>query len=104
MAYYFIIDRTKQGPFSLEELQQKDINRDTMVWIDGYPDWMPAGDIPELAPLLSSRPPAFKTFGMDTKIEIAAKEKEKSENVTAFLWTLAILAVLIFIVWRWFIF
>ena len=53
MEYWIIITEQQQGPYTLEELATKAIVRETPVWHDGMPDWMPAGDLPELASMLS---------------------------------------------------
>lgn len=52
MEYWIIINEQQQGPYTLEELATKAIVRETPVWHDGMPDWMPAGDLPELASML----------------------------------------------------
>lgn len=57
MEFYILINNLKQGPFSLEELANKNITPDTMVWAIGFPDWQPAKQVPELADLLSRLPP-----------------------------------------------
>lgn len=52
MNGYFYIDNTSKqqcGPFSLNELQSKDIRPETMVWHSGMADWSPAGTLAEFA-------------------------------------------------------
>lgn len=51
MKYYYIDDTSKQqyGPFTLQGLATKEINKDTLVWCAGMKDWMKAGHVPELA-------------------------------------------------------
>lgn len=50
---YFIIENEQQtGPFTLEELQQKGIKSDTLVWAEGMADWTPAWQVEELKALL----------------------------------------------------
>lgn len=57
MEYYLLMNGTKQGPFSLEEVYTKKISPSTMVWKTGMADWVMAKDMPELTDLLSSLPP-----------------------------------------------
>lgn len=56
MEYYFADGSDKRGPFTLEELRHQPINRDTLVWFTGQPNWKPASEIPELASLLDMPP------------------------------------------------
>ena len=51
---YFIIENNGQqaGPFSLEQLVQKAITPETLVWAQGMKDWTPAWKIAELKTVL----------------------------------------------------
>ncbi|GAA4453360.1 DUF4339 domain-containing protein [Rurimicrobium arvi] len=57
--YYLHESGSQQGPFSLEELKEKEISRDTPVWFDGLPDWTNAGYVDELKDLFVNTPPPF---------------------------------------------
>ena len=60
MKVYYIHQGTEQsGPFSIEELRQKNISKDTPVWYDDLPEWKKAGELPELNSLFISVPPPF---------------------------------------------
>ena len=60
MKIYFIHTGSEQtGPYTLEELKQKGINKDTPVWKEELPDWIKAGDLPELNILFAPAPPPF---------------------------------------------
>ena len=61
MDGYFIHDGNQQeGPFTVDELKEKSIRRDTPVWKKGLTDWTRAGDIPELKSLFENTPPPFQ--------------------------------------------
>ena len=53
-AYHAIINGQQRGPFSLGEmsamLSAGKITRDTYVWKQGLPDWIPASSLGELYP------------------------------------------------------
>ena len=71
MEYYYAEGSEKKGPFSLEELKQQAINRDTLIWYSGQPNWKPAFEIPELvslfgAPPLSDPPPVYRPVSSAT--------------------------------------
>ncbi|MBI5858842.1 MAG: DUF4339 domain-containing protein [Sphingobacteriales bacterium] len=60
MKKYFFSDGTaQQGPFTLEELQLKNIKADTPVWYDGLADWTTAGQVDELKDIIVHTPPPF---------------------------------------------
>lgn len=57
MDFYILIDNAKQGPFPVEELANRNITPNTMVWTIGFSNWKQAKDVPELSELLSNMPP-----------------------------------------------
>lgn len=61
MTYSVVLpDRTVRSQLGLAELgrltQQGVLTRETLVWCEGWPAWMPAGQVSELAPILGSAP------------------------------------------------
>lgn len=60
MKKYFYTDGTNTlGPFTLEELRNKNITRETKVWFQELGEWKPAGTIPELTDIFQLVPPAI---------------------------------------------
>jgi hypothetical protein len=58
MKKYFHSDgKEKHGPVSLDQLQQENIGKDTLIWFEGLDDWTPASEVEELRPILELRPP-----------------------------------------------
>ena len=58
MKKYFIYQDNQQvGPLTFEELQARNLGRETMVWFDGLAEWKKAGDLLELNDLFQSGPP-----------------------------------------------
>lgn len=57
--YYFNDGTSQQGPFTMEELKEKNITAETPVWYDGLPDWTTAGQLEELKGILAHTPPPF---------------------------------------------
>lgn len=57
MEFYILTNNIKEGPYTLEELHNKNINTKTMIWRVGFTNWLPAHQIPELSDMLSSLPP-----------------------------------------------
>ncbi len=55
--YYYADNDQHKGPFTIEELKTKRLNRKTLVWTDGMEDWATAEGIGELHEILISEPP-----------------------------------------------
>jgi hypothetical protein len=55
--YHLVIDGQKRGPFAKEELEGQGLQRDTLVWYRGLPDWVIAGRVPELLDVFAEPPP-----------------------------------------------
>ena len=53
MNRYFYIDSEgkQKGTFSLEELRNEPIRKETLVWTQGMAEWIRAYNVPELQPL-----------------------------------------------------
>ena len=60
--YFYTNGIDKIGPFSLEELKEQNLSRDTKVWFYGLDNWKPLYEIEELNSLTNSIPPPLKTF------------------------------------------
>lgn len=59
--FYVAVDGRQSGPHPLDALLQRiaegALTRDTLAWKEGMPQWTPAGEVPELAPLFGATPP-----------------------------------------------
>jgi len=58
--YYYAKGDKRLGPFTLEELIDQDLNKETLVWHDGLTDWSPLSTFPELVEKLKTVPPPLK--------------------------------------------
>lgn len=57
---YFIISEDQQeGPFSYNDLGEKNISKDTYIWRNGLENWCLAGDLKEIEELIFKVPPTF---------------------------------------------
>jgi len=60
MKKYYLHDGQHQhGPYSLEELRDRSLTKNTPVWTSDLPDWTKAGEIPALKELFLTAPPPF---------------------------------------------
>ena len=77
MKQYYIEKNGQQSkPLTVEELQSKNISKQTLVWYEGLENWTSAENIPELEglfkalppPLMKTLPPVIK-YGISENIE-----------------------------------
>jgi len=61
--YYYTDGKERFGPFTLEELAARNITRETMVWMEGLTDWLPAGNLAELQSLFPPGGPQVPPMG-----------------------------------------
>lgn len=74
--WYYIENDEKQGPFSLSELQDKHLKKDTLVWTESMSDWKRAAEIGILQDIIEVSPPP-------TPKEKALQEKQPGSDNTA---------------------
>lgn len=74
--FYYTDGKERFGPFSLDELKEKNIKDETLVWKEGLPDWVPARNLRELESLFSTAgvfpPPLSGSYG-DPVVEAPPK-------------------------------
>jgi len=60
-SYYIAVNGQQQGPFDLTTLAAKAqlgaLTRETLVWKQGMPNWLPAAQVADLANLFAATPP-----------------------------------------------
>ena len=60
-AYFVAVEGRQTGPFDITTLSNQAasgrLTRQSLVWTQGMPQWMRAGDVPELAEVFASIPP-----------------------------------------------
>lgn len=61
--YYLAVNGNRTGPFTINELKDKKIERSTLVWSEGMENWTKAELLPELKGFLRTEPPPIPDFG-----------------------------------------
>ena len=51
MNYFIIVNDAQQGPYTIDELRQRHITQETLVWCEGMANWQPAWQVEELRTL-----------------------------------------------------
>ena len=60
--YFYLNEKNEQkGPVSPEELISNGVTRNTLVWKNGMAQWLPAGEIHEIAKLFTNETSATST-------------------------------------------
>ena len=80
--YYYTDGANSFGPFTLEELQEKNIGRETKIWFEGLADWQPAGTLPELYGRFKSVPPPIPKMERKYSGTENLKNQNSSSNST----------------------
>ena len=76
MKKYFYSDgKEKHGPFSIEELNQENIEKDTLIWFEGLDDWESASELEEIKRILELKPPPIFSLAREP-------EKEHTQSTT----------------------
>jgi hypothetical protein len=57
MQFYILMNGQRKGPLTLEQLATEGLERDTLVWHRGQPDWARADQVPALGELMLAIPP-----------------------------------------------
>ena len=61
VQYIVAINGQQYGPYNIQQMQQMaqsgQINTSVLVWAQGMPQWLTAGNVPELAQLFTTTPP-----------------------------------------------
>lgn len=55
--FYIAVNDQQQGPFTIDELRTKSIQRDTLVWTEGLANWTKAEYLPFLKDIIKIVPP-----------------------------------------------
>lgn len=53
MEYFFAENGQQRGPYPPEQLAAQGMKRDSLVWAEGMPDWVPAHTVPALQAVLN---------------------------------------------------
>jgi len=62
-TYYIAVNGLRTGPFTFNELENKKIEKDTLIWTEGFENWVKAVEIPELKRFINVEPPPIPNFG-----------------------------------------
>lgn len=96
-VWFIKVDGQKEGPFSIQELKNHpQMTPDTLVWKEGFKDWIPARHVPELKSVFEDEEPEelkdrFKIKATPSEDAILALERS---NYPFLIYGLIILLIL----------
>lgn len=86
MKKYFYSDGSNNfGPFTIEELKEKGITRETSVWFHELGEWKKAGTVPELNDLFTFTPPPLPNFTNYSQTPNRQSSLDKTIDLFVFL-------------------
>ena len=85
--YYYTDGKERYGPYTLDELKDKNITQETLVWKEGLVDWVPARNLSDLQSLFLSTPD-FQTPSNVPYIPPVAEVRPKNWLVESILVTI----------------
>ena len=96
MKKYFYSDgKEKHGPLSFEELKQKKIFNNTLIWFEGLEEWKPAAEFEFMRPVLELNPPSIDYTSSKQDKEsliqenVSNKPSAKEEKKASLGWIIA---------------
>lgn len=100
--FYIHKDDQQQGPFSLEELKELKITRETPIWYEGAESWKNANEIEELKALFKSTPPPIITESTQNTKPLAVGQNNQKKNNIPLIGTLSAVALIAIVVFYYF--
>lgn len=86
---YFYSDGTNNyGPFTLDELKEKKISRETKIWFQELGEWKSAGEVPELTEIFKLVPPSIAKTNYNSMENLNNQRPPKTWLVESILVTL----------------
>ncbi|MCB1113335.1 MAG: DUF4339 domain-containing protein [Chlamydiia bacterium] len=100
-CWYCIVEGGAKGPFTKDELLSKPyFTRESLVWKDGFSDWVPAKQVKELFAEEESESPKKPKFGelpeesVEGDGEVVLLDEKEPPNLI--LWLLILVLILFF--------
>lgn len=84
--YFYSDGQEKFGPFTKDELHSLKLDKKTLIWFDGLPDWCKIEDLDELADLLKTEaaPPPLPKSKNTVNAEIKGSVEVKPDKSLVF--------------------
>lgn len=100
--WYINIDGKQEGPFSILDLKKDTrITPETLVWKEGFPNWKPIGQVPELKDVFADESPNEEKKPEETKKSSPILPQDEivldmRNEPPYFFWLLLLVAILVY--------
>jgi len=81
--YYFLTGKDQNGPFTVDQLADKGLTKETLIWTDSMENWKKLKEIPELMEVLSPKsvpPPPPEDEEKILKTEVSGQLRVTTER------------------------
>lgn len=83
--YFFLTGKDQNGPFTIDQLADKGLTSETLIWSEGMENWQKLKDIPELIQIIKPKsvpppPPSNKEENI-SKTEVSGQLKITTDKV-----------------------
>ena len=83
-SFYYLTGKDQNGPFTMDQLVEKDLTSETLIWTDGMENWQKLKDIPELLQTIKPKsvppPPPSDFVEKITKTEVTGQLKVTTDK------------------------
>ena len=101
--WFILINGERKGPFSVSELKQiPELTPDTLAWREGFVNWVPIRNIPELRELFEE-----KDETQEDEEQAARRTPLRDDTISLefsepplFLWLLFVVLVLLYVIFQ----
>jgi len=102
--YYYHNGKDQQGTFTFDELKEKKLTKETMIWFEGIQSWQKVSEIDELKTLFIEIPPPLKPPILENtqtekefKKQIVEKSPKKKKSKKGLIIIISVIAVIAFL-------
>jgi len=83
-SFYYLTGKDQNGPFTMDQLVEKDLTSETLIWTEGMENWQKLKDIPELLQTIKPKsvppPPPSDSDEKITKTEVTGQLKVTTDK------------------------
>jgi hypothetical protein len=108
--WFIIVNQQQQGPYSLFDLKREpSFTPDTLVWREGFQEWIRARFVPELQEVFKDEPESRPLYGPENKKEVQSDLGQHQATLALnqdpyqfLLWILLLLLTLFYMFYRFY--
>lgn len=79
--FFIIINNEQKGPYSIIEILEMEINKNTLVWNENYDDWTEIKNIEQFKVKLSKKPPPIPIGNIEKPLKVILTKEKKEKKI-----------------------